>query len=629
MSLSFRSGSTSTIEKKQLENVFKNCLDILRNQEAIVGDKAMRNLSFLIILKMIEQYIGFKGETDKKIFIDDDSHYDLSQYSQKEKEKIFSIMKYSNLIKEKVDNLPAQIQCLWSEVLSVHPSTKSIFQKDKSFDIQKGITFKMLFEQLNKVALENTDFDVLGNAYEEVIKDVMTGKIFGQFFTQPIIKNLMVKLIDPQIDTAGRIESICDPAMGTGGFLITYLKYVKEKAKSKNIELDWNHITTNSVYGQEISTDTFQLAMSNLLISSGHIFNLQNGDSLSRPIEEKFDNVLANPPFGIDINYNNFKKELVQKYLPIPSNNAVCLFLQAIIYMLKINGKCAVVVPVGEVCKNKKNKSLVDMRKYLLQTCNLKEVIQLPSGIFTNAGVNTCIFYFVKKNNQPNKLFETKQVHFYDFNFDKNEKKHLCTATIEQLKNNDFCIYHADYSNDNEQLENLADDVKMCKINDICTFLPKSKRQASFGKEEGSFPFFTSSQILKKYCNETDYNDECIIIGTGGNANIKYCNGKFSCSTDNFILKTKDKSSVSIKYIFYYLLSNMHLLQKAFQGYSTINHLSKEYLQNLSIPIPPLNKQNEIIDNFVEEEEMIQKLQKKIEQHKKIMVTFLHQSLTK
>ena len=616
-------------EKKKLENVFKNCLDILRNQEAIVGDKAMRNLSFLIIFKMIEQHIGNKGESDKKIFIDDDSQFDLSQYSQKEKEKIFSIIKYSNLIKEKTENLPTQIQCLWSEVLSVHPATKSIFQKDKSFDIKKGITFKMMFEQLNKVDLQHTDFDVLGNAYEEVIKDVMTGKIFGQFFTQPIIKNLMVQLIDPHIDTAGRIESVCDPAMGTGGFLITYLKYIKEKGKSKNIELDWNHITNNSVYGKEISTDTFQLAMSNLLISSGHIFNLQNGDSLANPIEEKFDNVLANPPFGIDINYNNFKKEIIQHYLPIPSNNAVCLFLQAIIYMLKVNGKCAVVVPVGEVCKNKKTKSLVECRRFLLQTCELKEVIQLPSGIFTNAGVNTCIFYFVKKTCQPNKLFETKQVKFYDFNFDRNEKTLICSVDIDQLKNNDFCLYHGDYTT--SELENeqkLADDVKVERIADICTFLPKSKRQASFGKETGTYPFFTSSQILKKYCEETDYNDECIVIGTGGNANIKYCHGKFSCSTDNFILKSRDNSTVSIKYVFHYLLSNIHLLQKAFQGYSTINHLSKEYLQNLTIPIPPLNKQQDIIDNFIEEEEMILKLQKRIEQHKKNMITFLQQTLT-
>lgn len=615
---------TESVEKKKLENVFKNCLDVLRNQEALVGDKAMRNLSFLIILKLIEQHIG------NKINIDDERIYDLKDYSVKEKEKLFSILRYSNLIKEKTENLPTQIQCLWNEVLCIHPSTKSIFQKEKGFDIKKGDTFKLLFEQLNRVDLQKTDFDVLGNAYEEVIKDVMTGKIFGQFFTQPIIKNLMVKLIDPQLDTAGRIESICDPAMGTGGFLITYLKYIKEKAKSKNIELDWNHITTNSVHGKEISTDTYQLAMSNLLISSGHIFNLKNGDSLSEPIEEKFDNILANPPFGIEVNYNNFKKEVTEKYLPIKTNNAVCLFLQAIIYMLKVNGKCAVVVPVGEVCKNKKIKSLIDTRKYLLQTCELKEVIQLPNGIFTNAGVNTCIFYFIKKDNS--KENNTKEVKFYNYNFDNDVKTLISTVSFEQLKNNQYSLYHGDYSitsNDDDMENNLAEDVVMKPISHVCNFLSKSKRQASFGKENGQYPFFTSSQILKKYCDEADYDEECIIVGTGGNANIKYCCGKFSCSTDNFILKSKDTSTVLIKYVYHYLLSNIHLLQKAFQGYSTINHLSKEYIQNLSIPIPTIKKQQDIIDNFMEEEEMIRKLQKRIEQHKKQMIDFLENTLTK
>ena len=613
-----------TVEKKKLENVFKNCLDILRNQEVIVGDKAMRNLSFLIIIKMIEQHIG------NKIDLDDKSLYDLTDYSVQEKEKIFSILRYSNLIKEKTENLPTQIQCVWNEVLCIHPSTKSIFQKEKGFDIKKGETFRLLFEQLNKVDLQKTDFDVLGNAYEEVIKDVMTGKIFGQFFTQPMIKNFMVQLIDPQLDTAGRIETICDPAMGTGGFLITYLKYIKEKAKSKQINLDWDHITNNSVFGKEISTDTFQLAMSNLLISSGHIFNLQNGDSLSEPIEQKFDNILANPPFGMDLNYTNFNSQVKEKYLPIKSNNAVCLFLQAIIYMLKDNGKCAVIVPVGEVCKNKTIKSLIKFREYLLQTCELKEVIQLPNGIFTNAGVNTCIFFFIKKNSsqKSNKNFATRQVKFYNYDFETNTKTEISTVSIDDIKTNQFSLYHGDYTENNIDNKKYADDVKVVPLSQVCQFLQKSKRQAAFGKEHGEFPFFTSSQILKKYCDTADYDDECIIVGTGGNANIKYWKGKFSCSTDNFILKSKDTSAVSIMYIYHYLLSNIHLLQKAFQGYSTINHLSKEYIQTLAIPIPAIEKQVSIIDNYTEEEEMIKKLQKRIEQHKKQMIDFLEQTLS-
>ena len=100
----------------------------------------------------------------------------------------------------------------------------------------------------------------------------MTGKVLGQFFTQPLVKNMMVKLIDPQIYLNGRIDTCGDPAMGTGGFLITYLKYILEQAKIKKITPDWSFIKTEGLYGKELEPDTYQLAVSNMLISSGHMF---------------------------------------------------------------------------------------------------------------------------------------------------------------------------------------------------------------------------------------------------------------------------------------------------------------------------------------------------------------------
>jgi len=79
------------------------------------------------------------------------------------------------------------------------------------------------------------------------------------------------------------------------------------------------------------------------------------------------------------------------------TDNAVSLFIQAIIYMLKINGKCAVVLPDGQDLFSKSNNTLVAIREYLLKTCDLKEIIYLPSGIFTYTSIKTCVFYFVKK----------------------------------------------------------------------------------------------------------------------------------------------------------------------------------------------------------------------------------------
>ena len=233
------------------------------------------------------------------------------------------------------------------------------FSKGKKFDIKHNSTINKLIKEINK--LPETEYDVLGNSYEEVIKDIMTGKVLGQFFTQPLIKNMMVKLINPQIHHDGKIDTCGDPTMGTGGFLITYLQYILKQAITKNIKPDWDFIKNEGLYGKEIDEDTYQLAVSNMLISSGYMFeNLEHGDSIRVPITRKFDNILINPPFGIKgLKYDDFQSPLKSEYVPIKTDNAVSLFIQAIIYMLKINGKCAVVLPDGQDLFSKTNTTLV------------------------------------------------------------------------------------------------------------------------------------------------------------------------------------------------------------------------------------------------------------------------------
>ena len=78
---------------------------------------------------------------------------------------------------------------------------------------------------------------MLGQAYEDVIKDIMTGKVLGQFFTPTPIKSLMIDLINPQLKQDGTMETIFDPAMGTGGFLITSLRHIMKQAKVNQLQL--------------------------------------------------------------------------------------------------------------------------------------------------------------------------------------------------------------------------------------------------------------------------------------------------------------------------------------------------------------------------------------------------------
>jgi restriction endonuclease S subunit len=443
----------------------------------------------------------------------------------------------------------------------------------------------------------------------------MTGKVLGQYFTQPLVKKMMVKLINPQIKADGTIETCGDPTMGTGGFLISYLQVILQQAKVKAIEPNWDFIKTQGLYGKELDPDTYQLAVSNMLISSGHMFEqLENGDSIREPISRKFDNVLANPPFGIKgLKYDDFESSLKNEYIPIKSDNAVSLFIQAIIYMLKINGKAAVVLPDGQDLFSKTNKTLVAVREYLMKTCDLKEIIYLPSGIFTYTSIKTCVFYFVKKREGSDvlettikstktqkengraykfsKTHQTSKVAFYDFNPYEDVKNLLVEVPIEKIVSNSYGLNYAEYIKDESVEDKYEEGIVVKTLGEVCKFLPKSKRQASYGNSEGKYPFYTSSQNCTKYCDEYDYEEESLIIGTGGNANIKYSN-KFSCSTDNFIIIINKEHLV--KYIYYYLSLNIEILQKGFMGVG-LQHISKEYINNIKIPIPSLEKQQTIV----------------------------------
>jgi type I restriction-modification system DNA methylase subunit len=627
--------------KSQIINVFQSCLDIMR-VEGLTNEKALRNLSYFIVLILIEPHFG------KEINIDD-YEYDFSEVQddliEDFKNKLLTIVRFSKLSNMKEENIPENIKNLWDYVLSVHPSTKNIFLKGKGFDITKQSTYKNLIAKLSLLNLYDTQQDVLGDAYEALIQQMgETGKGFGQFFTPLLIKKMMIKLINPQIHIDGTIETCCDPTMGTGGFLKTYLFHILQQAKVKAIEPNWDFIKTQGLYGKELELDTYQFAVSNMLISSGYMFeHLGLGDSIREPITQKFDNVLANPPFGIKgLKYDDFESSLKNEYIPIKTDNAVSLFIQAIIYMLKINGKCGVVLPDGQDLFSKTNKTLVAVREYLMKTCDLKEIIYLPSGIFTYTSIKTCVFYFVKKREGSDvletviksssktqkengraykfsKTHQTSKVAFYDFNPYEDVKNLLVEVSIDKLVSNSYSLNYAEYMKDEGEADKYEEGVVVKTLGEVCKFLPKSKRQASYGNSEGKYPFYTSSQNCTKYCDEYDYEEESLIIGTGGNANIKYST-KFSCSTDNFIIIINKEHLV--KYIYYYLSLNIEILQKGFMGVG-LQHISKEYINNIKIPIPSLEKQQEIVDFLDANNNHIKQLENEIKHTKKIAHQFI------
>lgn len=610
-------------ETKKLQTIFRDCLNVLRDCEHLTGDKALRTLAHLLILRLIEPQIG------KEIDLDN-FDYEFSEIKDADRKKMLSFARFSTIAKQKEENIPIIMKLVWNEILAQHPKTKYIFESGRGFDIKNQSTYCKLVDKISKFEFEDISADIQGHAYEEVIKDIMTGKVLGQFFTPTNVKKMMVELIDPVLYEDGTTETMFDPAMGTGGFLITSLRHIMKKSQETETEIDWDFVSKKGFGGREAEPDTYQLARANMLISTGHMFDaMEKGDSIRDPIIKKFDIVLANPPFGIKgLTYSDIVHELKTEYMPIKSNSAVPLFLQAIIYMLKINGRCAVIIPCGKELF-KVEESLINTRKFLMKTCELKEVIELPSGVFTYTDAKTCILYFIKKRNGNEvvtvdvkynkaqkeikreytfkKTSQTKKVKFYDYNPYTNVKNLLVKVPIDEIIENNYSLNYTEYLNKDNNItgdvvSDIATDIEIKILGEVCGFITE-KHGTSFGKSEGKYKFHTGGVRTDLYVDEPDIKKLAIIINRtngSGRCNI-FLDKNFSCATQTIVFH--GKTDAETKYIYYHLKYNIKLLEN---GYIGMNHknISLDYVKNVKLVIPSIEKQNKIVEqmDFIHEQ---------------------------
>jgi type I restriction enzyme S subunit len=120
---------------------------------------------------------------------------------------------------------------------------------------------------------------------------------------------------------------------------------------------------------------------------------------------------------------------------------------------------------------------------------------------------------------------------------------------------------------------------------------PKSKIKAGNGQLKGAYNFYTSSQIQSKFFHSATYTQPALIFGTGGMASVHYCNEPFSTSTDCLVMYGRQGAPLEL--IYYYLRSNMHLLQDGFKG-AGLQHISKDYILNINIDMPAPSLQEQI-----------------------------------
>ena len=131
------------------------------------------------------------------------------------------------------------------------------------------------------------------------------------------------------------------------------------------------------------------------------------------------------------------------------------------------------------------------------------------------------------------------------------------------------------------------------RFGDLFDYENKSKIKAGDGLQTGKYPFYTSSNELNKYLDEYSFDKTSLIFGTGGNASIHYTDIPFSVSTDCLVAIANDENIIYPKFVFYYLSGNINLLEEGFKG-AGLKHISKAYINEIQIPLPPLAIQKRI-----------------------------------
>jgi type I restriction enzyme M protein len=274
----------------------------------------------------------------------------------------------------------------------------------KSPEQRNEIIAKVLFH-LDKIdfKLENTELDVLGDAYEYLIGQFASGagKKAGEFYTPQEVSKILAKIV-----TTGKqkLKSVYDPTCGSGSLLLRVAKEVKE---------------VNNFYGQEMNRTTYNLARMNMILHGVHYrkFDIKQEDTLEHPQHLNvlpFEAIVANPPFSAEWSANPLftSDDRFSQYGKLaPSSKADFAFLQHMIHHLAENGTMAIVLPHGALFRSGAEQHI---RKYLIENRNyLDAVIGLPANIFYGTSIPTCIMVFKKCRENPNDvLFIDASNHF-------------------------------------------------------------------------------------------------------------------------------------------------------------------------------------------------------------------------
>ena len=494
-----------------------------------------------------------------------------------------------------------------------------------------GQTLTLFLKEINDLSYNNSEN--LGNGFEYLLSIMDSQGDAGQFRTPRHIIDFIVNVVKPT-----KTDTICDPACGTAGFLISAYKYILKVAQENkhNLTPKERKSLTENIQGYDISPDMVKLALVNMYLHKFKEPKIYEYDTLTQDTRwgDYFDCILANPPFmtpkgGIQP-HNKFA---------IKANRSEVLFVDYIMEHLNSTGRAGIIVPEGIVFQSAN--AYKQLRKELIDGNYLYAVVSLPSGIFNPySGVKTSILFIDKTlaKNTDKILFVEIQNDGFDLGaqrrqIDKNDlpkalelinswqnwintKKEFKTESkmatiVEKTKLAENEEYNLTVSRYKETKDYSNCKWEMVKLGDICDTMSggtplKSKTEFYFPAE---IPWINSGEVrngeiykASKYISKLGLeNSSAKIIpansvlvamygATAGQVGLL----KFQASTNQAVCSILPNDKFNSKFLYYLLSSKTEDLIKMSVGGAQPN-ISQGIIKNLKIPLPPIEIQEQIV----------------------------------
>jgi len=459
---------------------------------------------------------------------------------------------------------------------------------DFPFNIKKAKKHAEILNILDAVDIKALDrhIDILGFVYELHLKTgASAARDLGQFFTDRNICKYMTDLCEPAFKEPGVPETVCDPTMGTGGFLTSFIKYYE--TTYPDAPINWS-AQEKQINGCDTDPKVAGIARLNLFMETGgcRMNNILTHDSLYGDLPQVgYDVILANMPFGLKgLKHEECCKKIQD--LKIGGNKSEPLFLQLMCASLNPGGRCAVVVPDGMLSNISKCHN--ETRKYLLNNFEVIRIVKMSGDFFMNTSIQTSIIFF-KNSGTP-----TTHVEFWEVTKAKTGEivEELIVDVPRDYFDENCSLNMKLYIAEEEKPVINPEEFTTVKLGDIVSIETGTYITQKDAVEKG-YPIYGGGDACKYYALTANRHNRMIIAKDGISPKcVRWISEEFYLNHHGWTLKCNE--TIIEKYLYYYLVLHQQELYELASG-SAQKGLNQKTIELFSICVPPLDIQHEIV----------------------------------